>query len=142
MCCWRSRQSRLLLRLGGQAAHVIERTVNPLPQFFPISRQRVGEDHSGIRLAPRHWFEYGRSVQAQEARTILLGETKQHAFLVQTHEEIALTKQHGQPNIFFCCTRGSLGASSLKRFTSSADDFVQSMHPPQNQRVMITFCSV
>src|ERR1700730_14063705 len=35
------------------------------------------------------------------------------------------TKQQGQPNIFFCSTRGPFGASSLNRLINSSDDFSQ-----------------
>src|SRR5690242_7584547 len=37
--------------------------------------------------------------------------------------KLPLTKQEGQPNIFFCSTCGSFGASSSHSFTSASDDF-------------------
>src|SRR5689334_4156642 len=43
---------------------------------------------------------------------------------------LPLTKQQGQPNIFFCWTRVSFGASSVNSSTSPADDFSQSIPPP------------
>src|SRR5580704_8282432 len=92
MCCWRSRRSRLLLRLDGQSPAVVERTINPLPQLFPVSRQSVSENHSGLRLAPGHRFEHGRSVQAKEARAILLGEPEHHALLAKADEQVAVDK--------------------------------------------------
>jgi hypothetical protein len=61
----------------------------------------IGQDRVTSHVVTGHRLEVSGAIQPEEGDAIDVREPKDHTFFVQTREQVSITKQQGQPNIFF-----------------------------------------
>lgn len=61
----------------------------------------IGQDRVAFHLATGHRSKSASVIQPEEVDAVGVREPKDHIFFVQTREQVSITKQRGQPNIFF-----------------------------------------